>query len=79
MHTASQPPPTRLYILRRNTEPVLAAVASREGEATASGASLRDDTVVVIECLFNSYEDARVGFSDVVLRAVVPYFGVVVA
>jgi len=40
---------------------------------------LRDDAVVIVEGFFHGYEDAGVGFSDVVFCVVVPDFGVVVA
>jgi hypothetical protein len=35
--------------------------------------------VVVVECLFDGDEDTNVRFGDVVLRIVVPHFGIVVA
>jgi hypothetical protein len=57
---------------------VLAAVGSGEGEAAAGGAPLRDDAVVVVKGFLDGYEDARVGFRDVVFRVVVPDFGIVV-
>ena len=43
----------------REAEPVLARVSGREGEAALGGAALRDDAVVVVEDLFDSYEDAE--------------------
>ena len=42
----------------REAEPVLARVCGREGEAALGGAALRDDAVVVVEDLFDGYEDA---------------------
>jgi hypothetical protein len=40
---------------------------------------LRDDAVVVIECFFYGYEDARVGLGGVAFGIVVVDLGVVVA
>ena len=50
------------HILRRDTEPVLARVVCGEGKAAAVGAPLGDYPVVVVEGLFDGYEDGDVTF-----------------
>jgi hypothetical protein len=58
---------------------MLTAVGSTESEATHGLTSLGNDTMVVVECLFHSNEDADVGLGLVGFGCVVPRFGVVVA
>ena len=50
------------HILRRDTEPVLARVVCGEGKAAAVGTPLSDYPVVVVEGLFDGYEDGDVTF-----------------
>lgn len=57
---------------------MLARVGSGEGKFATARASLSDNAVVVVEGLFDRYEDTNVGFGDVGSGIVVPYFGVVV-
>lgn len=76
---AAQPAAARLHVLGRHTDPVLARVGGREGEAAATGAPLGDDAVVVVEGFLDGYKDADVGLGLVGFGVVVPDFGVVVA
>jgi hypothetical protein len=56
---------------------MLTAVSGGEGELATVGAALGNNAVVVVEGLFYGYEDARIGFRNVVFCSVVPDFGIV--
>ena len=58
---------------------MLARVGGGEGKASFCGAALGDYAVVVVEGLLDGDEDTDFGFGNVVLGAIVPDFGVVVA
>ena len=58
---------------------MLSTVGSAKGKATLGRASLRNDAVVIVECLLDGNEDANIGLVVEVLGLLVPDFGVVVA
>lgn len=62
-----------------NADAMLAAVGGTECEFALAGASLRNDTVIVVECLLHCDENADVWLGQVVLRGIVPGFSVIMA
>lgn len=79
VYILAEPGTALLHILWNHADSVLAAVSRAESKLSGARAALGYHAVVVVECLFDGDEDSNVRFGDVVLRIVVPHFGIVVA
>lgn len=77
--TSAQPADSTGDILRGNADPVLSAVGSAKCKAALGSASLRNDAVVVVECLLDGDKDANIGLVVIVFGLIVPDLGVVMA
>lgn len=66
-------------VLRGDANAVLSRIGGAEGEFALARTTLGNDTVVVVECLLNGYEDAGVRTRYERLGRVTPYFSMVMA